>query len=437
MLVILVLVGLVVANVRRGRAGARLLAVRSNERAAASLGVGVVGAKVHAFAVAAAIAALGGALLSLRQPNVQLSVYSVVGSVLLIQYAVVGGLAWMAGVVLGAAGAPTSIGNVIFAHVVPEGTDIVSWLAVLSGVSAVLVLRQAPDGVASLWSRSAERITAPFRLPRRRAEEVPAPARPRRAPATLEVSDVGVSFGGVVALDGVSFSVDPGEVVGLIGPNGAGKTTLLDVVTGFTAAARGSVRFDGAPIDGWSVERRARAGIVRSWQAVELFEEMTVKENLLVAADDQSRWQYLVGLVRPGRQKPTALMDDLVAEFGLGGVLDQRPSALPHGVSRLVGIARALVSEPAVLLLDEPAAGLDSREASELGSAIRAMAQRDGIGILVIEHDVPLLLQTCDRMVVLDFGRKIAEGSPGDIARDTSVIEAYLGSAGTTTEQPV
>ena len=435
-LVILVLVGLVVANVRRGRAGARLLAVRSNERAAASLGVGVVGAKVYAFAVAAAIAALGGALLSLRQPNVQLSVYSVVGSVLLIQYAVVGGLAWVAGVVLGASGAPSSISNVIFTHVAPEGTDIVSWLAVLSGVSAVLVLRQAPDGIASLWSRSAERITAPFRLPRRRVEEVPAPARPRRAPATLEVSGVSVSFGGVVALDGVSFSVDPGEVVGLIGPNGAGKTTLLDVVTGFTAAARGSVRFDGAPIDGWSVERRARAGIVRSWQAVELFEEMTVKENLLVAADDQSRWQYLVGLVRPGRQKPTALMDDLVAEFGLGGVLDQRPSDLPHGVSRLVGIARALVSEPAVLLLDEPAAGLDAREASELGSAIRAMAQRDGIGILVIEHDVPLLLQTCDRMVVLDFGRKIAEGSPGDIAGDAGVIEAYLGSAGTTTEQP-
>ena len=366
----------------------------------------------------------------------QLGDYNVFGSVLLIQYAVVGGLAWVAGVVIGAAGAPTSVGSVIFAEIVPEGTDIVSWLAVLSGVSAVLVLRQAPDGVASLWSRAADRITAPFQIPRRRADEVPAPARPRRAPATLEVTDVGVAFGGVVALDGVSFSVEPGEVVGLIGPNGAGKTTLLDVVTGFTAAARGSVRFDGVPIDGWSVERRARAGIVRSWQAVELFEEMTVRENLLVAADDQSRWQYLTELVRPGRQVPTALMDELVEEFGLGDVLDERPSSLPHGVSRLVGIARALVTEPAVLLLDEPAAGLDTREAAELGVAIRAMAQRRGIGILVIEHDVPLLLQTCDRMVVLDFGRKIAEGTPDDIAGDAGVIEAYLGSAGTSMEQP-
>jgi ABC-type branched-subunit amino acid transport system ATPase component len=141
--------------------------------------------------------------------------------------------------------------------------------------------------------------------------------------------------------------------------------------------------------------------------------------------------------VRPGRQVPTPLMGDLVAELGLGEVLDQRPSTLPHGVARLVGIARALVTEPAVLLLDEPAAGLDSHEAAELGVAIRAMARRHGIGILVIEHDVPLLLQTCDRMVVLDFGRKIAEGPPGDIVGDAGVIEAYLGSAGTTQEEPV
>ena len=427
-LVVLVLVGLVVANVRRGRVGARLLAVRSNERAAASLGIGVVGAKLYAFALAAAIAGVGGVLLSMRQANVGFGQYGVVGSVLLIQYAVVGGIAWVSGVV-SAAGAPGALGTEVFTEILPDGSDITSWLAVLSGVSAVLVLRQAPDGLASQWSRTVHRITEPFQLPRRHGGTgSPVRTRPRRPPATLEVSDVVVRFGGVVALDQVSFTVEPGEVVGLIGPNGAGKTTLLDVVTGFTRQQRGVVRFDGVDIDSWTVERRARAGIVRSWQAVELFEEMSVRDNLLVAADDQAAWPYVRDLLRPGRRAATPLMDDLTAELGIEDVLDQRPSTLPHGVARLVGIARALVTEPSVLLLDEPTAGLSEHERDELSAAVRSMAARFGIGILVVEHDVPLLLRTCDRLVALDFGRKIAEGAPDAVAGDAAVIEAYLGT---------
>jgi sulfate-transporting ATPase len=429
-LIILVLVGLLVANLRRGRTGARLLAVRSNERAAASLGVGVVTAKVYAFGVAAAIAALGGVLLSMRQPNVQFAQYNVFGSVLLIQYAVVGGIAWVAGL-NAATGAPGAIGGVIFEDIAPAGTDIVSWLAVLSGFGAITVLRQAPDGIAALWSRAVDRYVAAWRYPKVRPGQVAASSK-RHAPASLEMEDLFVNFGGVVAVDGVSFHVAPGEVVGLIGPNGAGKTTILDVITGFTKQSTGSVRFDGTVIDKWSVERRARAGIVRSWQAVELFEEMTVRENLLVAADDQSAGHYVRDLVWPGRVAPTQLMLDVVAEFELHDVLDLRPSSLSHGVARLVGIARALVTEPAVLLLDEPAAGLDSRESAELGRAIRAMAQRRGIGVLVIEHDVPLILQTCDRIVALDFGRMIAEGTPDEISNNARVIEAYLGSGDAT-----
>jgi sulfate-transporting ATPase len=352
----------------------------------------------------------------------------------------------VSGVALSATGAPTALGNVIFEKIVPSGTDIVSWLAVLSGFGAIAVLRQAPDGVAALYARGLEeaeartaglhRVVERLRVPRTVDDAPVAARRERRRAATLSMTDLVVKFGGVVAVDGVSFTVEPGEVVGLIGPNGAGKTTILDVITGFTAPASGSVGFAGVPIDKWSVERRARAGIVRSWQAVELFEEMTVRDNLLVAADDQSRRRYLTDLVRPGRPAPTPLMQDVVDEFELGDVLDVRPSSLPHGVARLVGIARALVTEPAVLLLDEPAAGLDSNESAELGRAIRAMAQRHGIGVLVIEHDVPLILQTCDRVVALDFGRKIAEGTPDEISRDANVIEAYLGTDEVATLQP-
>ncbi|HET9730987.1 MAG TPA: branched-chain amino acid ABC transporter ATP-binding protein/permease, partial [Acidimicrobiia bacterium] len=445
-LVVLVIVGLLVANLRRGRVGARLLAVRSNERAAASLGLNVIAAKVYAFAVAAAIAALGGVLLSLRQSNVEFGQFNVFGSVELIQYAVVGGLAWVSGMALAATGAPTALGAVIFEKIVPSGTDIVSWLAVLSGLGAISVLRAAPDGVAALWSRllgraearvvGLHRIVEPLRVPR--AVDPPVGARPSlRLGATLTVSDLVVNFGGVVAVDRVSFAVEPGEVVGLIGPNGAGKTTILDVITGFTAAASGSVAFDRVAIDKWTVERRARAGIVRSWQAVELFEEMTVRENLLVAADDQSPRRYVADLVRPGRPAPTPLMHDVIDEFGLRDVLDVRPSALPHGVARLVGIARALVTEPAVLLLDEPAAGLDTNESAELGHAIREMARRRGIGVLVIEHDVALILQICDRVVALDFGRKIAEGTPEEISHDALVIEAYLGTDDALSLEPI
>src|SRR5262249_52798695 len=155
-LVFLVIVGLLTANLRRGRVGARLLAVRSNERAAASIGVNVIAAKVYAFAVAAAIAALGGVLLSLRQSNVQFTQYNVFGSVLLIQYAVVGGIAWVSGMAGAAAGAPTALAHLIFEKIVPSGTDIVSWLAVLSGVGAIAVLRQAPDGIAALHRRGIE-----------------------------------------------------------------------------------------------------------------------------------------------------------------------------------------------------------------------------------------------------------------------------------------
>jgi sulfate-transporting ATPase len=424
----LILSGLCVANLRRGRSGRRLLAVRANERAAASLGVGVYGAKLYAFAVSSGIAALAGVLLGFQNQNVQFVNFDIFGSINAVLYAVVGGIGWASGSIIGALNAPGALPAQIIDTLLGGVGNLYSWLLIVAGLLVVVTLRAAPDGVAALQTAQWAAFTRRFRTPKPPVEPRPQP-RPRRTPATLEVSEVTVRFGGVVAVDGVSFMVAPGEIVGLIGPNGAGKTTLVDVITGFTKQVQGSVRLDGRSVEGWSPERRSREGIARSWQAVELFEEMSVRENLLVAADEKRFLPLLTDLVWPGRARPTDSMLEVVREFELEAHLEERPSGLSHGTARLAGIARAMVTEPAVLLLDEPAAGLSSHEGTEFGIALREMVRRRGVGVLIIEHDVNLLLSICDRIVCLDFGRKIAEGTPAVISTDEAVIRAYLGDA--------
>jgi sulfate-transporting ATPase len=243
----------------------------------------------------------------------------------------------------------------------------------------------------------------------------------------LELRGVGVRFGGVTALDGVSLTVRPGEVVGLIGPNGAGKTTLIDAATGFVRSS-GEIVLDGRRVDRWSPRRRAAAGIARSFQTLELFESLTVLENLRVASEPRDRLAYLSDLVWP-RQAPLAPMAvAAVREFGLEPDLDRRPDELPYGRRRLVAIARAVAAAPSVLFLDEPAAGLSDDETAELGRLIRRLADDWGIAVLLVEHDVGLVLDVCDRVVVVDEGRHLAEGPPGVIRHAPEVVAAYLGA---------
>jgi sulfate-transporting ATPase len=441
-LAMLVVTSLAVRNLRRSRSGRRLIAVRENERAAAALGVGVQTAKLYAFGLGAALAAIGGILLAFRQRTIVFEAFQPLASIQVVLYSVIGGIGYVTGPLYGSTLAAGGVGTQI--------ADLVGWgqntLDVVAAALLVVAILTNQDGMAHANSVVVEQ--GRHRLHRRRPPSTTSAAVPtgglRLQGAPLEVEDISVHFGGVVAVDGVSLRVGVGEVLGLIGPNGAGKTTLVDAITGFvTVQPGGSIRLDGRPLEGLSAVQRARLGLGRSFQSLELFEAMTVGENLLAACDGQELGAYVTDLVRPAAGALSPIAAAVIAEFDLQEDLDRYPGELSHGRRRLVAIARSIAAAPRLLLLDEPASGLNEHESAELGRLIRRMADDWGLGILLIEHDVSLVLDTCDRVVVLDFGRKIAEGSPASIAAEPGVQAAYLGvpeedavSAGVGAAQP-
>ena len=444
-LVVLVLVALGVSWLRTSRLGTSMLAVRSDERSAAAAGINVVRVKLIGFAIGAFIAGLGGSLLAYQLGNVTFQDFDAFLGLVAFSIVVVAGITSVSGGIL--AGMISSGGllvALISSGVGSGGVD--NWYGVVAGIGVILTVIFNPEGVVGPTHVFLEQLRTKGTMARPQGALVPtlaaattgATIAPARAPEPLvapvfgtnghiagaatttsstgpllEVRNLTVRYGGVTAVDDVSLSVYEGQIVGLIGPNGAGKTTTIDALCGFHGC-EGTVLLDGRDVGGRSPHIRAGLGLARTFQLAGVSDDLTVEENVQV-----------------GQQRATAGDGDaltrILDDLGLTDMRELQVSVLSQGQRQLVSVARALAGAPRLLLLDEPAAGLDSTESLWLSERLRAVRD-SGVTILLVDHDMSLVLNLCDSIDVLDFGALIAHGTPDEIRHNEVVSTAYLGA---------
>jgi ABC-type branched-subunit amino acid transport system ATPase component/branched-subunit amino acid ABC-type transport system permease component len=450
-LVVLVLVALGVSWLRTSRLGTAMLAVRADERSAAAAGINVVKVKLIGFAIAAFIAGLGGSLLAYQLGNVTFQDFDAFLGLVTFSVVVVAGITSVSGGILaGMISAGGILVAVISSGVGTGGVD--NWYGIVAGIGVILTVIFNPDGVVGpihlfleerrmrgVMARPDGALIPSAQTVSEGPEGVPASgmapvlaeagelvgtaagvgsnghtSTSSNAESTplLEVSSLTVRYGGVVAVDNVSFSVQQGQIVGLIGPNGAGKTTTIDALCGFHDY-EGSVVFSGRDVGGSAPHRRAALGLSRTFQLAGVSDDLTVEENVQVGQQGAA-----------GRDPE--MLTRILHELGLSDMRDLQVSMLSQGQRQLVSVARALAGEPRLLLLDEPAAGLDSTESLWLAERLRGVRDT-GVTILLVDHDMSLVLNLCDTIAVLDVGALIASGTPDEIRANELVSTAYLG----------
>ena len=409
------------------RAGRAIRSLKNGTQMAEAMGINTFRYKVTAFVMAALLASIAGWLLAHFQRTVNPSAFGLKMGIEYLFMAVVGGVGYIWGAIVGAG--LIKLMDDYLQVLLPKliGTSG-SYEVIVFGVVLVLVLKYMPDGLWSLVSRY---------MPRRdrdvdwaNADHLPETHKPQRGELLLDVQDIRKQFGGLVAVNDIRFQIKAGEIVGLIGPNGAGKSTTFNLITGVLPLTSGAVKFRGDTISGLPSREILRKGMARTFQHVKMIPDMTVLENVAIGGYSRGHTGVLSGMLGTNRdeeQRLFKLAQQQLERIGIGHTMHEQAGNLAMGQQRLMEIARALCADPALLLLDEPAAGLRHKEKQALADVLRQL-QSEGVSILLVEHDMDLVMQVCDKLVVMEFGTLLLEGTPKEIQDSPVVRAAYLGT---------
>ncbi len=409
------------------RAGRAIRSLKSGSHMAEAMGISTFHYKVAIFVIAALFASVSGWLLAHFQRTVTPTAFGLKMGIEYLFMTVVGGVGYVWGALSGAA--LTKLLDDQLQVLLPRliGTSG-SYEVIVFGIALVLMLKYQPNGLWDFVERRLPRGERPVDW----ADAPPLAENPKPAPGelVLDVHEVRKEFGGLVAVKDVSFQIRAGEIVGLIGPNGAGKTTTFNLITGMLSLTAGDVQFRGHRVKGLPARRIARFGLARTFQHVKMIPDMTVLENVALGAHTRGRKGVLAAMARLDRTEERMLFREAqrqLERIGMGAHLHDLAGNLAMGQQRLLEIARALCADPALLLLDEPAAGLRHQEKRALVGVLRQL-QREGMSILLVEHDMNLVMDVCDRLVVMEFGTLLMEGTPREVQQSPKVRAAYLGT---------